>query len=46
MVSSFIVIDNFVIRMASFGDFDLTWSNLIRIGLLSVGDTRFHAIIG
>ncbi len=46
MVNSNIVIDNVVVRKASLGDFNLTCSNLIRNGDLSVGDTRFYAIFG
>jgi hypothetical protein len=42
-----IVIDNVVMRKASFGDyFNLTCSNLIRNGDFTIGDARFYAIFG
>jgi hypothetical protein len=46
MLNSNIVIDNVVVRKASIGDFNLTCTNLIRNGDLSVGDARLYAIFG
>jgi len=46
MLNRNIVIDNVVVRKASLGDFNLTCSNLIRNGDLSVGDARLYAIFG
>ncbi len=46
MLNSNIVIDNVVVRKASKGDFNLTCTNLIRNGDLSVGDARLYAIFG